>query len=79
MYASDDLYTLRQAAAFLSVSEGDVRRMVQAGTLHAWSLPNSKTLLVRKRDLLPFLDPGAEWPVARQLPMFGDERRSGAA
>jgi hypothetical protein len=79
MYASDDLYTLRQAAAFLSVSEVDVRRMVQAGTLHALSLPNSKTLLVRKRDLLPFLDPGAEWPVARQLPLFGDERQTGAA
>ncbi len=79
MYASDDLYTLRQAAAFLAVSEVDIRRMVQGGTLHAWSLPNSKTLLVRKRDLLPFLDPGAEWPVARQLPLFGDERRTGAA
>jgi excisionase family DNA binding protein len=79
MYASDDLYTLRQAAAFLSVSEVDVRRMVQGGKLRAWSLPNSKTMLVRKRDLLPFLDPGAALPVARQLPMFGDERQTGAA
>lgn len=79
MYAGDDLYTLRQAAAFLSVSEVDVRRMVQAGSLSAWPMPNSKTMLVRKRDLLPFLDPGAELPVARQMPLFGDERRSGAA
>ena len=79
MYAGDDLYTLRQAAAYLSVSEVDVRRMVQAGKLSAWPMPNSKTMLVRKRDLLPFLDPGAELPVARQLPMFGDERRPGAA
>jgi excisionase family DNA binding protein len=79
MYTGDDLYTLRQAAAFLSVSEVDVRRMVQAGKLRAWSMPNSKTMLVRKRDLLPFLDPGAELPVARQLPMFADEQRHGAA
>jgi excisionase family DNA binding protein len=79
MYASDDLYTLRQAAAFLGILEMDVRRMVQGGKLRAWSLPNSKTMLVRKRDLLPFLDPGAELPVARQLPMFADEQRSGAA
>lgn len=79
MYASDDLYTLRQAAAFLSVSEIDVRRMVLGGDLRAWSMPNSKTMLVRKRDLLPFLDPGAELPVARQLSLFGDEAQHGAA
>ena len=68
-----------QAAAFLGILEMDVRRMVQGGKLRAWSLPNSKAMLVRKRDLLPFLDPGAELPVARQLPMFADEQRSGAA
>jgi len=66
MYASDDLYTLRQAAAFLSVSEIDIRRMVLGGDLRAWSMPNSKTMLVRKRDLLPFLDPArnCRWPAS---------------
>ena len=75
MYATDELYTLRQAAAFLAVPEMVVRRMVQGGQLRAWPTPNNRTLLIRKRDLLPFLDPGADLPVTRQLPLFGDERR----
>jgi excisionase family DNA binding protein len=75
----DELYTMRQAAAFLDLSELDVRRMVQRGQLRAWSTPNNRTLLVRKRDLLPFLDPGADLPTTRQLPLFADDARRGAA
>ena len=74
MYATDELYSLRQAAAFLGVPEPVVQRMIQSGQIRAWSLPSNRTMLVRKRDLLPFLDPDGELPLPRQLPLFGEPR-----
>jgi len=78
MYATDELYTLRQAAAFLRVGEPVVRRMVQGGQLRAWTTPRDRTLLIRKRDLLPFFDPDATLPVPRQLSLFGERERDAA-
>ena len=78
MYARDELYTMRQAAAFLGLPEAVVGRMIQGGQLRAWSTPNNKTLLIRKRDLLPFLDPEAVLPAPRQLSLFDDGKRGAA-
>jgi hypothetical protein len=79
MHARDELYTMRQAAAFLGVAEAVVGRMVQGGQLRAWSAPNNKTLLIRKRDLLPFLDPDATLPMPRQMSLFDEGKKRGAA
>jgi excisionase family DNA binding protein len=78
MYGYDELFTTRQAAAFLGVGEPAIRLAVREGRLRAWRMPNRKEVLIRKRDLLPFLDTGRESLGPRQLSLFG-EREQGAA
>jgi excisionase family DNA binding protein len=77
MHAYDELYTTRQAAAFLGVGELAIRLAVKEGKLRAWRLPGRKDALVRKSDLLPFAEPGHELSAPRQLPLFGED--AGAA
>jgi len=72
MYGYDELYSARQAAAFLGVGEPAIRLAVKNGALRAWRLPNSRDVLIRKRDLLPFREPGQTLPGPRQLSLFGD-------
>lgn len=80
MYPYDELYTPRQAAAFLNVSEMQVRAAIKEGRLHAWRMPHRKDLLVRKSDLLPYMDGLQELPGPRQLSLFGEDKaQSGAA
>jgi excisionase family DNA binding protein len=70
MYGYDELFTTRQAAAFLGVGELAIRLAVKEGKLRAWRLPNRRDALIRKRDLLPFRDPGHELLAPRQLSLF---------
>ena len=75
MYGGDELYTMRQAAAFLGVAEGVVSRMVASEQLRAWTAPNNKTLLICKRDLLPSSIPG-DPPAPRQLSLLATSARA---
>jgi excisionase family DNA binding protein len=75
MHAYDELYTTRQAAAFLGVSELAVRTAVKDGKLRAWRLPSRRDVLIRKRDLLPFTDPDHELDAPRQLALFDERTR----
>ena len=70
MYGYDELFTTRQAATFLGVGELAIQRAIKEGKLRAWRLPNRRDVLVRKRDLLPFRDPGHELLAPRQLSLF---------
>ncbi|HMA34840.1 MAG TPA: excisionase family DNA-binding protein [Chloroflexia bacterium] len=72
MRGYDELFNTRQAAAFLGVGELTVRLAVKEGKLRAWRLPNQRDVLIRKRDLLPFREPGHELLGPRQLSLFGD-------
>ena len=40
---------------------------IKEGKLRAWRLPNRRDVLVRKRDLLPFRDPGESDELRRRL------------
>ncbi|MDQ2806948.1 MAG: excisionase family DNA-binding protein [Chloroflexota bacterium] len=74
MYGQDELFTTRQAAAFLGVEELTVRLAIKQGTLRAWRMPQSRHVLIRKRDLLPFHDPAhALLAAPRQLALFSDD------
>jgi len=64
------MYTTKQAALYLGVTEGDVRNAIREGKLRAWSLPMRHGLLVRKGDLTRFRDPSSRKSLTRQLPLF---------
>ena len=67
---TDEMYTTKQAALYLGITEGDVRLAIREGKLRAWSMPAQRGLLVRKGDLLRFRDPSARGSLTRQLPLF---------
>lgn len=73
MQGYDELFTTRQAAAFLGVGAPVVRQAIRDGKLRAWRLPPGRAALIRKRDLLPFRDPGHALLGPRQLPLFPDQ------
>lgn len=67
---TDEMYTTKQAALYLGITEGDVRLAIRDGKLRAWSLPAQRGLLVRKTDLLRFREPTGRKSLTRQLPLF---------
>ncbi len=67
---ADEMYTTKQAALYLGVTEADVRLAVKQGKLKAWTLPMDRGLLLRKADLLYFRSPAARTSLTRQLPLF---------
>jgi excisionase family DNA binding protein len=67
---TDEMYTTKQAALYLGITEGDVRLAIREGKLRAWSLPLQRGLLVRKGDLSRFRDPSSRKSLTRQLPLF---------
>jgi len=67
---TDEMYTTKQAALYLGVTEGDIRNTVREGKLRAWTLPLRKGLLVRKGDLMKFREPGGRKSISRQLSLF---------
>jgi len=64
------MYTTRQAALYLGLTEGDIRLAVREGKLRAWSMPLQRGLLVRKADLMRFRQAGNRASLTRQLPLF---------
>ncbi|MGI8587129.1 MAG: excisionase family DNA-binding protein [Chloroflexia bacterium] len=72
MRGYDELFSTRQAAVYLGVGEIAIRLAVKEGKLRAWRLPQSRDMLIRKRDLLPFRDPGQSLVGPRQLTMFDE-------
>ncbi len=74
---TDEMYTTKQAALYLGVTEADIRLAVRENKLRAWNLPLQKGLLVRKGDLMRFREPGGRTNLTRQLPLFtADARQS---
>jgi excisionase family DNA binding protein len=67
---TDEMYTTKQAALYLGITEGDVRLAIREGKLRAWSLPLQRGLLVRKGDLSRYRDPSSRKSLTRQLPLF---------
>jgi len=66
----DEMYTTRQAAIYLGVTEADIRLAVRQGKLRAWSMPAQRGLLVRKSDLSLFRDGKGRSTLTRQLNLF---------
>jgi excisionase family DNA binding protein len=73
---TDEMYTTKQAAIYLGVTEADIRLAVREGKLRAWSLPMQKGLLVRKGDLARFRGGSGRSALTRQLNLFAAESRS---
>ena len=67
---TDEMYTTKQAALYLGVTEADIRNTVREGKLRAWTLPLRKGLLVRKGDLMKFREPAGRNSISRQLSLF---------
>jgi excisionase family DNA binding protein len=67
---TDEMYTTKQAALYLGITESDVRLAIRDNKLRAWNLPAQRGLLVRKTDLMRFRDPSARKALTRQLPLF---------
>ncbi len=72
---TDEMYTTKQAAIYLGVTEADVRLAVRENKLRAWNMPAGRGLLVRKGDLLRFREPGGSLMLSRQLPLFAADSR----
>ncbi len=67
---TDEMYTTKQAALYLGITESEVRLAIRDNKLRAWNLPAQRGLLVRKTDLMRFRDPSARKALTRQLPLF---------
>lgn len=67
---TQEMYTTKQAAIYLGVTEADLRLAVREGKLRAWNMPSNRGLLVRKADLMRFREPQARTSLTRQLPLF---------
>ena len=76
---SDEMYTTRQAAIYLGVTEADIRLAVRENKLKAWTLPMQKSLLMRKSDLSRFREAGARSALTRQLHLFSADGRANEA
>ena len=72
-----EMYTTKQAAIYLGVTEADLRLAVREGKLRAWNMPSNRGLLVRKADLMRFREPGGRSSLARQLPLFAADNNRG--
>jgi excisionase family DNA binding protein len=76
---TDEMYTTKQAALYLGLTEADVRLAIREGKLRAWNLPMQRGLLVRKSDLMRLREPSARTSLTRQLPLFAADNRDEAA
>jgi excisionase family DNA binding protein len=75
---TDEMYTTKQAALYLGLTEADIRLAVREGKLRAWSMPLQRGLLVRKGDLMRFRQAGNRALLTRQLPLFSADGREAA-
>jgi len=74
---ADEMYTTKQAALYLGVTEADIRLAVRQNKLKAWTLPMDRGLLLRKADLLRFRSPASRTSLTRQLPLFTADSNAG--
>jgi excisionase family DNA binding protein len=72
---TDEMYTTKQAALYLGLTEADIRLAVREGKLRAWSMPLQRGLLVRKGDLMRFRQAGNRALLTHQLPLFSADGR----
>ncbi len=72
---TNEMYTTKQAALYLGITEADVRLAVREGKLHAWNMPAQRGLLVRKADLMRFREPGSRSSLTRQLSLFAADKQ----
>jgi excisionase family DNA binding protein len=70
------MYTTKQAALYLGITENDVRLAIREGKLRAWNMPAQRGILVRKTDLLRFREPTGRKALTRQLPLFAADSYS---
>lgn len=75
---TDEMYTTKQAAIYLGVTEADVRLAVREGKLRAWNMPMQRGLLVRKGDLARFRNAGRA-ALTRQLSLFTADANGAAS
>jgi len=66
----DEMYTTRQAAIYLGVTEADIRLAIREGKLRAWAMPLDRGLIVRKSELLRFRHADGRAALTRQLQLF---------
>jgi len=52
-----ELFSVREAAEFLAVSEGTIRRYISDGRLPAYRLGNERLIRIRRQDLERLLSP----------------------
>ena len=71
-----EMYTTKQAALYLGVTEDDLRLAIREGKLRAWQMPSNRGLLVRKADLMRFREPAGRSSLTRQLPLFTADTNS---
>jgi excisionase family DNA binding protein len=76
---TDEMYTTRQAALYLGITESDVRLAIREGKLRAWTLPAQRGLLVRKGDLARYREPISRKSLTRQLPLFAADSYDNSA
>jgi len=75
----DEMYTTRQAAIYLGVTEADVRLAIREGKLKAWAMPLGRGLIVRKSDLLPYRHAEGRLALTRQLQLFAANKSEAPA
>ncbi len=56
----DELYTIKQAAKYLSISEPVLRLTIRSGKIRTQRVPGRRRPLIRRSELLRYLDPLAE-------------------
>ncbi len=71
-----EMYTTKQAALYLGVTEDDLRLAIREGKLRAWQMPSNRGLLVRKADLMRFREPAGRTSLTRQLSLFAADNNS---
>jgi len=59
---SDFVYTVKETAALLKLSERSIRRYIRQGKLKAYRVAGERELRIRGQDLLRLLEPVQEQP-----------------
>jgi excisionase family DNA binding protein len=75
---ADEMYTTRQAAIYLGVTDADIRLAVREGKLKAWAMPLDRGLIVRKSDLLPYRHAEGRYALTRQMQLFTADTNRGS-
>ncbi|MCL5961829.1 MAG: helix-turn-helix domain-containing protein [Chloroflexi bacterium] len=58
----EELYTIKQAAKYLSISEPVLRLTIRGGKIRTRRLPGRRTPLIKRSELQRYVDPLTERP-----------------